>query len=341
LLPSSKLGWYAAEVAEIGVIVNPRAKKNRRRPGRIARLCRRLEGVGAVALTSSVDEIRPAVAQMLSEGARVLVSDGGDGALHQVLHALDELGAADDVLVMPTGGGTIDFVAQKVGVRRSAEQLVEQLVPYAIRGEVPPHVALPSLLIDGVRVDGRRFRRRGFALAAGGIGQRFFEAYYQEPESGTRAILRVVRRGASGQLARATHAPFSERRAYAERLFRPTQARVTIDHEVLSATRHGALHAGAFDIVLGPFRVFPFAREPGAMHLQAGELSAWDVLSNIPRLTSGSKIRADGLVETRGQHMSVEALGDENLDPVIDGELYFGLVSLEVRLGDPVRIARP
>ncbi|NOY93626.1 MAG: retinol dehydrogenase [Deltaproteobacteria bacterium] len=328
-------------MAEIGVIVNPRAKKNRRRPGRIARLCRRLEGVGAVALTSSVAEIRPAVAQMLREGARVLVSDGGDGALHQVLHALDELDATDDVLVMPTGGGTIDFVAQKVGIRRRAEALVERLIPYALQGQLPPHRDLPSLVVSGVRVDGRPFRRRGFALAAGGIGQRFFEAYYREPESGTRAILRVVKRGASGQLARATHAPFSERREYAERLFRPTHARVTIDGEELPATQQGALHAGAFDIVLGPFRVFPFAREPGAMHLQAGELSAWDVLSNIPRLTMGSAIRADGLTETRGRHMSVEALGDENLDPVIDGELYFGLRSLEVRLGEPVRIACP
>jgi hypothetical protein len=54
----------------------------------------------------------------------------------------------------------------------------------------------------------------------------------------------------------------------------------------------------------------------------------------------GRRLRAQGLVETAGREMIVEATGAP-LSPVVDGETYEGVLRLEVRPGPTIDIAVP
>lgn len=327
----------------LGVVLNPMARKNRKVPPEAyARVERLVRPWGEVVRTDSLDALRPAVERMLPSVTH-FVSDGGDGALHWLINEVrrasgGDASAAGWPAFVPTNGGTIDFVAHKAGVRGRTEAIVGALVDAAARGARVPEVRLDSLHLAGEHQDGAAFDRLGFALAAGGVGLRFFDKYYADPQPSPMTIVRVISRTVA-DLARDRVRPSSA--SYAAHLFRPTYARVVIDGEEIPQRRHGGLHAGAFDVNLGGvLRVFPLANESGVLHFQAGEISPLRMVANLPALARGGAIRAPHFRDTAGRCMQIEPDPGERLDPVIDGERFERLRRLEVRPGPEIRVAR-
>ncbi len=384
----------------VGVVLNPLARKNRRgSSARFSRIERTLGGCGEVVRTDSLDALRPAVERLLPRATH-LVSDGGDGALHWMINEVravsgGDASAASWPVFVPTNGGTIDFVAHKAGIRGRSEAIVRALVDAEMSSAPPPTVSLDTLHLTGELGDGGAFDRVGFALAAGGVGQRFFDKYYEDPEPTPATIVRVITRTVSdfarerlgrlpsmsseevatrsGRLStpisgaslleNALHflrgrasdldadcsaipvttsaSDIQGRESWAAHLFRPTAARVVIDGEELAERLHAGLHAGAFDVNLGGVvRVFPLAKEPGVLHFQAGAISPAGMIANLPALVRGGAIRGPHLRDTAGARMQIEALDEDLLDPVIDGERFRGLRALDITLGPRVRIAR-
>ncbi|GAB5541817.1 MAG: hypothetical protein RLO52_12300 [Sandaracinaceae bacterium] len=326
----------------LGVVLNPLARRNRKDRGARARRLRRLLGPwGEVHETPSIDALSGTLEGLLPRATH-LVSDGGDGALHWMINTVRALRGEDErwPTFVPTNGGTIDFVARKVGVRGRSESIVRALTAFAMAGREPEEVTLDSLLLTGALEDGTPFDRVGFALAAGGVGNRFFDKYYADPAPSPTTIAKVIGRTVSEWTAARVAPGLVKSDSYAAHLFRPTRALVTIDGERVEAQQHGGLHAGAFDINLGGVvRVFPLAKEPGVMHFQAGEIDPAGIIANLPAIVSGGAIQGPKLRDTSGREMIIEAL-DEPLSPIVDGERFEGLRRLEVRAGPPVRIAR-
>ncbi len=314
------------------LVLNPHSRRNRGRD-RVGELREILGARGEVFVTRSTSELAPILERALDGELACVVSDGGDGSLQWVLNEalpIVERRGLELPVVLPTNGGTIDFVARKAGVRGKASDVVRRLVAAVDRGPLPT-AELASLELYGSHADGRPFRRIGFALAAGGVGNRYFDRYYEDPRPGAATIVKVVAR---------TVASLVGSGEYARQMFRPHRAKVWIDGVELESQEHGALHAGAFEVNLGGvFRVFPLAREPGALHFQAGMISVPAILSNLPRLVSGTAIRSRTLRDCRGQTMVIESLG-EPLRPVMDGEIYGEVVRLEVRAGPKIRVAK-
>lgn len=336
----------------IAVIFNPNSRKNRKRPpGWAKRLRRIVADFGEVHETSELSELRPVLQGALERGIDYLVSDGGDGSLHWAANEAWELmsqrsGAPRLPKLVPTNGGTIDFVARKAGITGNAEKILLSLIRSLERDKPPPLVALDSLAISGIVRDAqggeKPFWRIGFALAAGGVGQRFFDKYYREPEPGTAAILSVVTRAVGSYALAHLGLRLSDTAlSYAREIFAPTKARVTIDGQEIPCKEHGAIHAGSLDVSLaGVFRVFPLAREPGKLHFQAGGIVPKEIILALPDLYRGRAIKSDHLFEKAGAEMRVVATGEELLSPIIDGELFRGLSEITVRRGPVVWVPR-
>lgn len=351
-------------MARIGVVINANSRKNRRRPLLASEVSEVIGPGGIVRVTSSLAELPVAVDEMVAAGAEVLAAAGGDGALHHLLNVLHGRRLADPsyplLPLVPTNGGTIDFVAKRVGLRGGTLEILARLRGALERGALE-RAELPSLSLVGERIrasapDGFAgviraplvpaegpFDVLGFALAAGGVGQRFFEQFYALPDPSPLGVVAVIGRVLASQTARSLGLPAGSRWTSAsERVFRPTEAHVWIDGVEVASQRHSALHAGAFDVDLGGVvRVFPLAREPGVLHLHAGHVSPWEVLKNLPRIAAGGLLRAEGLVEMPGREMVIESMGEEALAPVLDGEIYAGVSRLEVRPGPRIEIALP
>jgi diacylglycerol kinase family enzyme len=327
----------------LGVVVNPCARKNRGMPGNRSAALRRIVGPwGEVHETGSIGDL-PGIVERLYPRASHLVSDGGDGALHWLVNEIRAQVSDPQCwpVFVPTNGGAIDFVAHKARVRGRADAILRALAAAAQADRRPPEVRLDTLELAGETVDGATFHRVGFALAAGGVGNRFFDKYYQHRDPGRVTIARVIARAVGGYAASKVVPGRANRNRYAGQLFAPTRARVVIDGQEVPTRTHDALHAGAFDVNLGGvIRIFPRAREPGVLHFQAGEISPARIIAHLPALVTGGAIRGDRLRDIGGREMVIEA-EQEPLSPVIDGERFTGIVRLTVRTGPHIRVAQP
>lgn len=342
---------------EIGVITNPNSRKNRAKPNRAAELQAVVGGLGEVHATPNVEAIKPVAREFLRRRARFWVADGGDGALHWLVRAglelLEEKEFRDTgvslPLTLPTNGGTIDFVAHHVGIRGDAHSLLRELRAALERGEAIEEVEVDSMCIDGVRIDGGRevsFRTYGFASAAGGVGQRFYSKYYADDDPSPKTILKVVSKTVASMpialspLRRMPGLPESMKQ-YARDLFRPTEARVELDGELLPGVAYTGIHIAAMSIDLGGvFRFFGKADEPGCLHALVGEVSPLTILRNLPRMHLGKELRGANVIDRACRVMTIEAAGREHLDPIIDGEYYRGVRRLTFSLGPRVRIPK-
>ncbi len=335
----------------IGVITNPNSKKNRAHRGRAAELQRILGGRGVVRETRSVDEIAPAIREMLDKDVRYWVSDGGDGALHWLVNEARSIFAERGValpLTVPTNGGTIDFVAKKVGIKGQADEILRRLVDAQADGRAIPVEEVASFIMTGERREpgGRTvpFERVGFVAAVAGIGQRFFDLYYEDPLPGPDTLVRVI---AKGVASIALNAPVVSRlpivpaewRGYVHRMVRPQRARVRVDGETLPLEQWRGLHVGAiFANIGGVVRLFPLA-SGGKLHIMYGCPSMLDILTNLPNLFLGRPMTR-GMTERAVSVVEVEAEGDELLNPVIDGEIFRDLVRLKIEPGPHLKIPR-
>lgn len=327
----------------LGVIVNPKARKNRAASAdRIAELRRIVGSRGEVHETNSIEELRDAIRQLAPRVSH-LVGDGGDGALHWLINEIERCISDPQrwPAFVPTNGGSVNAVARKARVRGRPEGIIRALTAAAEADRPPPDVSLDTLVLDGETADGAAFHRLCFGLAAGGVGNRFYDRYYDSPDHGRLAVARVIGRSFGDYITSKVAPGRVKTPNYASILFTPTRARVVIDGDEVPSRTHSLLHAGAIDLRIGgPFRLFPKASEPGALHFQAGNLRPSRIVAQLPTALTNGMLRGEGLRDVIGHEMIIEA-EDEPLSPIIDGERFLGIVKLVARAGPQIRIARP
>ena len=341
---------------DIGVITNPNSRKNKGRPDRAQRLQSIVGDFGEVHETHTLESIKPVLRDFLRKRARYWVADGGDGALHWMLRMgmevlQEEEFTGQDVtlpMTLPTKGGTIDFVANNVGIRGDAEGILASLRRDVEHNRVIEETEVDSMVIDGVEAtaDGdRSFRTYGFAIAAGGIGQRFFAKYYEDQDPNRKTIVKVVGRALMSMPMALT--PLGKLPAlahlgqYAHTLFAPTRARVTLDGMVLPGDVYTGLHVASMSINLGGvLKFFGKADQPGLMNAIVGAPSPWGIIRNLPRMARGAEIRGRNILDRPCRELTMEAVGDELLAPIIDGEYYRDVKKIAFHIGPRVRIPK-
>ena len=236
-----------------------------------------------------------------------------------------------------------------LGIEGNAEGLLNSLCDSLERGRIIQEVEVDSMLIEGVQVtdDGDEdFRTYGFAVAAGGIGQRFFSKYYEEDEPTQASIVKIL-----GTAVLSAPVAFSPLRSipgmpkvlknYAAEFFKPTQARVTVDGMVLPGNAFTGIHLAAMSINFGKLlHFFKKADEPGLLHTIVGTASPMAIIRNIPRMHLGKQMRGKNILDRACRNMTVEAIGDELLAPIIDGEPYENVRKVSFTVGPRIRIPK-
>jgi diacylglycerol kinase family enzyme len=340
---------------EIGVITNPNSRKNRNRPERVERLQRIVGRMGEVHQTESIDSIKPVLRDFLRKRARYWVADGGDGALHWMLRMGMEVLQEDEFaessvtlpVTLPTKGGTIDFVANNVGIQGDAEGILATLRRHLEHGATIKETEVDSMVIDGVQlIDGQEhtFRTYGFASAAGGVGQRFYSKYYADADPNPRTIMKVIANtvmSAPIALSPLSKLPFGAWRTYAKEIFAPTPCKITLDGMVLPGHEFTGVHVASMSINLGNvLRFFGKADQPGLMNAIVGTPSPWAVIRNLPRMMAGEEMIGRNVLDRPCREMKLAASGDELLEPIIDGEYYRNVKQITFRVGPRVRIPK-
>ena len=339
----------------IGVLTNPNSKKNRANPKRYDMLKRTVGDLGLVRRTQGTGEIADVVREFLDSGVVYWLADGGDGAFHWLLNTLwqvrSERGETGPLPhLMPTNAGTIDFIGRKAEVEGDCDSLLHALTRQLLDGRTPEIGHIGTLLASGVHAadsdfPNKPFERLGFAASLAGVGQRFFGKWYAHDNHTPLGIMQVVGKILGSAI---TRAPMLEKmpvpdsyRGYSTDVFEPMPLDVYVDGKLLPIREFRSVDVGAIDINLaGVFRFFPLAREPGILHVQAGNPTVLEVVRNLPLMASGQPLAIKNYFQSPALHLRVVTRDGCKLDPDIDGELFWGISELEVVSGPLISVVK-
>lgn len=310
----------------IGIVNNPRARRNDLRPGIARRLRERLADDGEVVDASTPEELAGAVERFRSARIELLGVNGGDGTVHRVLTAFARAYGRDPLpRLLLLRGGAMNTVARGNGVRAGPEEALHETL-FRLRRGMPLRTVERDLL--RISADGGE-PRYGFIFGTG-LVVAFLEAYYAtgHPSAATAALL-VSRAFLSalvnGELAR--------------RLCRRERLRVSTDGDEWPDGSYLALVAGSTPDIGFGFRAFARCDEqPGFFHAVGVVGPLPQLALAVPRLRRGKPWRRRLAQDELARRLLVQA---ERPRFTVDGDLYAAERSVSIETGPGVEIVVP
>ena len=307
----------------IGVITNPRSRKNLRNPKLAHQLGYILGEKGHFEQPGDLDELELTAERFLEHEIDILCVNGGDGTLHKALTAMVKVyGDTPLPRVALLRGGTMNTIAHGLRLRGRPADLLEYVVS-RYHADVPmPHVRRWLLEIDG--------QEYGF-LFANGLIPRFLEQYYDAPQpTPKRAVWLLMRTVMSafvgGQMA--------------ARLTAKVECRAAVDGEEWPLGSWITVAAGTVDDIGVGFRPFYLApRYPGKMHAVGIGCSAPRFAMQFPRIYRAQPTTDPDIHDAICEELLLSA--DEPIAYMIDGDFHRGGQTVTVRMGPPVDLIVP
>jgi diacylglycerol kinase (ATP) len=207
----------------IGVITNPRARRNASNPNRVERLRRILGREGVLRKTQTLDEIWDAAREFRRGKIDILVIDGGDGTLHHTLSAFIPIYNGMDLPpIVLLGGGTMNTIAKSLGMKGISEVILQRIIS-ATRARAPFEVIRANTL----RVNDRY----GFIFGLG-FPVSLLKAYYRGQGRGRWKTIRVLLKISFSILGKG---------GADGNLFNPFEADIWLDGEKMPIGRYTAI----------------------------------------------------------------------------------------------------
>ena len=311
-------------MAGIGIVSNPRSRRNLRDPGTAGRLARLLGDEGRLLAADTPGSLAAAVRAFREAGVDVLAVNGGDGTLHRVVTGLAEgWGPAPWPLLLPLRGGAMNTVAHAHGLRGGPERLLRRLLEQRRDGREPPAVERDLLSVE---VPGAP-PAVGFLFGTG-LAVTFLEAWYQDPEPSWATALLLLLRAAGSAVARGP---------LARRLSHPMPLRIASDGDEWPADAFLAVVAGAIP-ELG-FGFAPLARcaeQPGSFHAVGITGTPLQLALRMPAVWLGRPWRRPLALDAVARDLLLDA---PRLRYTVDGDLFTSDGPVRVRAGPVARVA--
>jgi diacylglycerol kinase family enzyme len=310
----------------IGIVNNPRSRRNRRRPGVAGRLRDQLGDDGEVADASTPDELARAMERFRADGIDVVGVNGGDGTGHFVVTAVAR--AWHDAplpRLLLLRGGAMNTVAHGHGIGGGPERILREVLIRRRHG-FPLRTVARDLL--QVSADGGE-PRFGFIFGTGAMVA-FLDAYYGSgsPSPATAALL--VARGVASALVGGPFAAALTRRA---------PLRVSTDGDDWDDASYLAVAAGSTPDAGFGFRAFHRCGEqPGFFHAVGVTGTVGQLARSLPRLRRGGPWRRRVAQDEVARELVLE--GDA-LRFTLDGDLYQAERTVRVSTGPAVEIVLP
>jgi diacylglycerol kinase (ATP) len=317
-------------VPGIGVVLNPRSRRNLRDPRAAARLARRLGDAGVVRQANSIDELYRIAEDFRHADIDVLAISGGDGTNHVTLTGfLDVYGGSTMPQVALLRGGTMNTVANSVGVRHGRpEGLLGRLIrDYAQQASMPlenveRHVMRISPL-DGTKA------HYGFLFGTGVVSG-FLAEYYAGGDPTPLVAAKVLARGVGsamigGQTIR--------------RMAKPFRGSVKLgDGTSWEERDYLAVAAGTIGHIGLNFKPFHRYDElPGRFHLLGIHTTPWSFVEDMSRIHRGEPMRPGKTFDAILKRAVVRS-ADGHMRYMIDGDLHEARGDIEVAIGPKVKL---
>ena len=308
----------------IGVVLNPRSRRNLRDPRAASRLARALGDQGIVREARSIDELYRIAEDFKRLQIDVLGISGGDGTNHVTLTGfINVYGGNTLPQIAFLRGGTMNTVANAVGVRKGGpEGLLGRLMrAYAARAAQP--------LFNVERHVMRVGPNYGFLFGTGAV-YGYLAEYYRGGEPTPLVAAKTLLRGIGSTLVRGE---------MVRRMAAPFRGSVELDDGTSWAERdYLAVAGGTIDQIGLNFRPFyRYDERPNAFHLLGIHASPARFVRELPRILRAQAMRPGKAFEATPSGATISS-ADGIVRYMVDGDLHETTGSLRVTIGPRVKI---
>jgi hypothetical protein len=321
-------------MAGIGVILNPRSRRNARDPGAARRLAVALGDHGVVREARSRDELHRIAQDFQALSIDVLGISGGDGTNHVTITGfLNVYGARTLPQLAFLRGGTMNTVANSVGIRRGKpEGLLGRLIrAYAQRASRPlANVDRRVMCVTGRSHEtGLEERNYGFTFGTG-VVYGFLAEYYAGGEPSPLVAAKTLARAIGSTLVRGQ---------MIRRMARPFHGSASLAGGTEWPERdYLAVAAGTIDHIGLNFRPFyRYAEREDTFHALGIHASPLQFVGQLPSIWRAEPMRTGLTFESCNTRMVVRS-SDGVARYMIDGDLHTSRGDIEVTVGPRVKI---
>ncbi|MBI4366572.1 MAG: sphingosine kinase [Deltaproteobacteria bacterium] len=286
----------------IGIILNPHSSSNRRNPERIRRLAFIVGDKGSCHATQDVLDVPQIAREFQARGIDILGISGGDGTIHHTISTFIEVyGDRPVPMIALLRGGTMNNVANAVGVRGMPESILSNLIVKYHEGAAFRQTEVHTLCING---------KHGF-LFGNGLATRFIEEYIRCGEGGALKAGWLMARSILGCLL---HHPFILRMA------RRFDAKVTVDGVEWPFKNYVVLDAGTVEPFGLGFKPFYRARErEGHFHMIGFSMTPRRIVATLFPIWLGRPTGSEHYLEDLAREVVIET--PEPQAYMVDGEI--------------------
>jgi diacylglycerol kinase (ATP) len=312
----------------IGVVFNPKSRRNLRDPSAAGRLAQRLGDHGVVRAARSVDELYRIAEDFKRLDIDVLGISGGDGTNHVTITGFIDVYAG---MALPQlaflRGGTMNTVANSVGVRKDRpEGLLARLIrDYVARSSQP----LENVERHVMHVRAKDGNHYGFLFGTG-VVYGFLAEYYRDAEPSPIVAAKTLARGIGSTIVRGE---------MIRRMARPFRGSVELEGGARWEERNYlAVAAGTIAQIGLNFRPFyRYDEQPSAFHAVGIYASPFQFVRDLPRIWRAEPMRPGRTEEGVVSRMVVRS-ADGRMRYMIDGDLHESEGEVEVAIGPRVRL---
>jgi diacylglycerol kinase (ATP) len=315
----------------IGVVLNPKSRRNLRDPGAALRLSRRLGDHGVLRTAASVEELYRIAEDFRRVDIDVLAISGGDGTGHVTLTGfLNVYGGRTMPHVALLRGGTMNTVANSVGVRRDKpEGLLGRLIHAYAQRAIAPLAGVERHVMHVKPLDEGGTAHYGFLFGTG-VVHGFLAEYYRDGEPTPLVAAQTLARGIGSALVRGE---------MIRRMAKPFRGSVTLDDGTVWAERdYLAVAAGTIEHIGLNFKPFyRYDQRPNAFQVLGIHASPIGFVQELPRIHQSLPMRSEKTHDALSSRMVVRS-ADGRVRYMIDGDLHESRGEVAVSIGPRVRL---
>lgn len=336
----------------IGIVTNPYAGKNAASSRRAKELQRIIGPYGLVKESRNIDQLKSILSEFAAHKVPYIVCDGGDGTIHWIVNTYMEvlnaskreaIEAAMPVFI-PTNGGTIDFLARKVGSQGGTYKILKKLHKLFEEDTLPKPKALRAFMLEGKYTKehlGKSYRKLAFAGALAGFAQKFFTKYYESGKPSLQTVIEVITKTFTSTAFKGSwfegYVP-KDVLGYANEMFDPIAAEVRIDGKLVHNKRINTINVGSIAIeIKNLLKLFANADRDKKLHMHVGYLEPYEVFANLGNLFAGTDYTGKELVQTTAETIEIISKEADGLNPCLDGELFTGIATMKATVGPHIR----
>ncbi len=308
----------------IGIVLNPKSRRNLRNPRAAYRLARQLGDNGVVREARSIEELHRIAEDFKNLKIEVLGISGGDGTSSVTLTGFLKVyqGMAMPQIAL-LRGGTMNTVANSIGTSQGRpEGLLARLVRSYNERSLKP--------LDNVERHVMKVGNHYGFLFGSGVTVGFLREYYRDPEPSPIVAVQTLARGIGsaligGETIHRMTAPWTGSVAFPDGTEWPMRDYLTVA-------------AGTIDQVGLNFRPFyRYDRRPNAFQIVGVHATAVQFIPELGRILRAQPMRTDrafDMLTDRATLISKEA----RTHYFIDGDLHESGKELEIGIGPRVKI---